>query len=223
MWVSLVVAMAAVATADLPTLPPLPSAAVKEAAADVGDAVPTVPPLPDALPTAGEAATAITDALPTVEPEEDTSITGQVSSKLSDIHKNVQQVFSLGDDNNSGKPPFIIALVLVVAAALSLRVFAHYSFNDHNNAVREEKNRKAKSNAAEKEAQRQDAEEAAWPVPAAPGPAAMPVMGQPQMLMGSGVYQQPMVVSGYQAQTASPTVSGVTYAPMGTQPYVIQQ
>eukprot|EP00435_Cladocopium_sp_Y103_P000663 s1259_g1.t1 len=214
MWaLRMAAAMAAVATADLPTVPPLPTvAAINEVAADVGDAVPTVPPLPDALPTAGEAATAITDALPTVAPE-DTSITEKVSSKLSDIHENVKQVFSLTDDSHSGSPTFIVALILVVAAAFSLRVFAHYSFNDHNNAVREEKNRKEKRNAAEKEAQRQDAEEAA-----SPG-RAMPVMGQPQMLMGSGVYQQPMVVSGYQPQATSPTVSGMAgYAPSWTRP-----
>jgi hypothetical protein len=36
-----------------------------------------------------------------------------------------------GDDNNSGSPPFIIALVLVVAAAFSLRSSAMFEQSDH--------------------------------------------------------------------------------------------
>lgn len=198
---------------------------VKAAATAVSNAVPTVPP----LPSAEETATAISDALPTVPPVAATPATpaeagelqlttaepkAGITAHIADLHDKIKKSFDVSDGfANTGGPGFWTSLILVVVAAFSLRVGAHYFFNDAQNARREEKNRKAKSSAAEKQAKRDDEEEAAKP------PISAIAAGQgavQQMMMSGQLYQQPVVVSQsqspqYQVLSPSGTAQPISY------------
>ena len=202
---------------------------VKAAATAVSNAVPTVPP----LPSAEETATAISDALPTVPPVAATPATpaegefqlttaapkAGISAHIADLKDKIKKSFDVNDSftANMGGPGFWTSLVLVVVAAFSLRVGAHYFFNDAQNAKREEKNRKAKSSAAEKQAKRDDEEEAAKPPTSAITSAIAAGQGAVQQMMMSGqLYQQPMVVSQsqspqYQVLSPSGTAQPISY------------